>query len=155
MIDLRFPTALQIMLSLALAEDEGAGLVSSATLAEGLGANPSFVRKLLVLLAQHDLVVSTLGKSGGVQLARPAHRVTLREVYGAALAEKKLWTARADVPHRCVVSSNIETFFNTLADDAERAVTDMLGTRTLADALAELRSLDAKKKRASARRSPR
>ncbi|XYH99541.1 hypothetical protein ACMHYB_07205 [Sorangium sp. So ce1128] len=46
--------------------------MSSARLAEGLDANPSVVRKLLVLLAQHGLVVSTLGRpAASLRVAAP------------------------------------------------------------------------------------
>jgi hypothetical protein len=41
MIDVRFPTALQIMLSLALAQAESVELLSSAQLAEGVDSSPT------------------------------------------------------------------------------------------------------------------
>jgi Rrf2 family transcriptional regulator, repressor of oqxAB len=141
MIDLRFPTSLQIMLSLALAEEEGARNVTSSLLAEGLGANPSFVRKLLVPLVGSGLVESTMGKNGGVQLGRPASQITLRDVYCAVIGEKKLWSPRLDVPHRCLVSSNVQRFFESLADDAEAAVLEVLASRTLKRSLARMRRL--------------
>jgi Iron-dependent Transcriptional regulator len=75
MIDVRFPTALQIMLSLALAEQQSVSRLSSKQLAQSLGANPSFVRKLLVPLVQNKLLSSQMGKAGGVRLARPAAEI--------------------------------------------------------------------------------
>jgi Rrf2 family transcriptional regulator, repressor of oqxAB len=146
MIDLRFPTALQMMLSLALAEREGVATVSSAQLAEGLGANPSLVRKLLVPLVRDGLVRSFLGKSGGVCLGRPAEQLTLRDIYCCVTDGKKLWSARTNVPHHCLVSSNVECFFDGLADEAEKAVLDVLGQRTLKQSLAELQTLDKAKR---------
>src|ERR1700737_4841888 len=68
MIDIRFPTALHLMLSLALAHAEGVAQLSSAQLANGLGANPSLVRKLLVPLANAGLVHATYGRDGGIRL---------------------------------------------------------------------------------------
>lgn len=65
MIDVRFPTALQMMLSLALAQAEGVERLSSAQLAEGVDSNPTFVRRLLVPLIQAGLVHSTMGRDGG------------------------------------------------------------------------------------------
>ena len=44
MTDIRFPTALQMMLSLALAEESGVQRLSSAQLGSSAGANPSLVR---------------------------------------------------------------------------------------------------------------
>ena len=48
MIDLRFPTALQMVLSVALADRDGFRCTSQI-LADGLSTNPSFIRKLLVM----------------------------------------------------------------------------------------------------------
>lgn len=47
MLDFRFPTALQMVLSVAVAEKQGMRS-TSATLAAALEANPSFIRKLMV-----------------------------------------------------------------------------------------------------------
>ena len=68
MIDVRFPTALQIMLSLALADRNSVSQLTSAELAKSLGANPSFVRKLLVPLVQtpDDLIVLVCGGLGNL-----------------------------------------------------------------------------------------
>ena len=127
-LDLRFPTALQAMLSLALAHESGIVRMTSAGLADGLGANPSLVRRLLGQLVERGLLRSVLGQSGGVSLARPAAKITLAEIYRAATEGKPLWVPRADIRHRCVVTSNIEPYFEGLAK--------------LADALGELRVLD-------------
>jgi Rrf2 family transcriptional repressor of oqxAB len=138
MIDVRFPTALQIMLSLALAEKQSVSHLTSSQLAESLGANPSFVRKLLVPLGQSKLVRSQMGKAGGVRLARPAGEITLRDIYGAVIADTRIWAPRTGVPHRCLVSSNVQSYFEELIDDAQEAILSMLGQRTLLHALTEL-----------------
>ena len=142
MIDVRFPTTLQMMLSLALARTEGIERLSSAQLAEGIGSNPTFVRRLLVPLIQAGLIRSTMGRDGGVSLSADAAAITLGEIYKATMGDKRLWTGRSDIPHRCLVSCNVEQFFGNLADDVDESVVRLLGGRTLADALSELRTLD-------------
>ena len=142
MIDVRFPTALQMMLSLALAQAEGVEPLSSTQLAEGVDSHPTFVRRLLVPLNQAGLIISTMGRDGGVSLSTDAATITLADVYKAVMGDKKLWTQRSDIPHRCLVSSNVERFFGNLADEVDESVLHFLGTRTLADALIELRTLD-------------
>jgi Rrf2 family transcriptional repressor of oqxAB len=137
-IDVRFPTALQIMLSLALAEQNGISQLSSAELAKSLGANPSFVRKLIVPLVQDKLLRSQMGKTGGVRLARPAAQITLRDIYSAVVADTKIWAPRTGIPHRCLVSSNVQGYFEELIDDAQDAILSMLGQRTLLEVLTEL-----------------
>ena len=63
MLDYRFPTALQMVLSVAMAEQLGERS-TSAILAYGLEANPSFIRKLMVPLTRDGIIVSTLGRNG-------------------------------------------------------------------------------------------
>ncbi len=140
MLDLRFPTALQMILSLAVADETGARCTSSE-LAIGLGANPVLVRKQLTPLAAHGIVIATSGKNGGVRLARRPEDITLRDVYRAVIEDKRLWTARPDVPSLCVVSTNIDTFFETLAGRAEQALLSLLADQTVAGSLAEIRRI--------------
>ena len=149
MIDVRFPTALQIMLSLALAEQQSVPHLTSSRLAESLGPNPSFVRKLLVPLVQSKLLHSQMGKAGGVRLARPAAEITLRDIYRAVVADTKIWTPRTGIPHRCLVSSNVQGYFEELIDDAQEAILSMLGQRTLLHALTELEIREKTKKTTS------
>jgi Rrf2 family transcriptional repressor of oqxAB len=141
-VDLRFASTLQVMLSLALAAREDVAVVSSFTLAEGLGTNPSLVRKLLVPLVQAGLITSTKGKHGGVALARPADQITLADIYRASVPDKRMVAGRSELPHRCVVSSNFEPFLDRLSTRVETAVLSDLARRTLADSLAELAMAD-------------
>ena len=145
MIDVRFPTALQMMLSLALAQAEGVERLSSAELAEGVDSNPTFVRRLLVPLMQAGLVRSTMGRDGGVSLSVDTSAITLSEIYRATVGDKKLWAGRSDIPHRCLVSCNVERFFGNLAYEVDESVVRLLARRTLANTLLELRTLDAKR----------
>lgn len=102
MLDYRFPTALQMVLSVAMAEQMGERS-TSAILAYGLEANPSFIRKLMVPLSRDGIIVSTLGRNGSIHLGRPADKITLRDIYLSVIEDKKLWASRPDVPARCVV----------------------------------------------------
>ena len=86
-----------------------------AQLAEGVASNPTFVRRLLVPLIQAGLVRSTMGRDGGVGLSVDAAAITLGEIYKATMGDKRLWTGRSDIPHRCLVSCNVERFFENLA----------------------------------------
>ncbi len=149
MIDLRFPTALQIMLFLAVADSNDAAGPSptrgmtSAQLARGMGVQPSFIRRFLAPLAASGLIIATQGKAGGVRLARPSKQIGLHEIYRATIGDKKIWQARSGGPQSCLVSSHTKPFFEHLANDAERAVLEVLGKRTLAESVRELESLDA------------
>jgi len=140
-LDTRFPTALQAMLLLAVADEEGEPTLSSTDLARALGTNPSLVRKLLVPLVRDGLVSSSKGRNGGVRLGLPPDRITLRDVFRSVVENKPLWGLRPDGPHVCMVSTHAFEYFAALTDDAEKVVLDMLGNRTLADSLRELREI--------------
>ncbi len=87
MLDYRFPTALQMVLSVAVAEQMGKRS-TSAILAYGLEANPSFIRKLMVPLTRDGIIVSTLGRTGSIHLGRPAAEITLRDIYVSVTDDK-------------------------------------------------------------------
>lgn len=142
MIDKRFPTAIQIMQSLALAQRDGDFLTNSAELAEWLGANRTLVRKLMAALVQQGLVISQMGRNGGVKLSRNAKEITLREIYNASVADKKLWVARTDIPPICVVSMNFEDYFLRLVNDIELNLLDNLDKKTLNDAVEQIIEID-------------
>src|SRR5882757_950296 len=114
MIDLRFPTALQIVLGIQIAEEDGVRCTSQK-LAESLGVAASFVRRLLVPLSRDGIVESSLGKHGGARLARSPNSITLRDIYCSVTDDKPLWTARPDIPCQCVASANIADFFEGVA----------------------------------------
>lgn len=141
MIDLRFSTALQMVLSVALA-DKDDFRCTSRTLAEGLGTNASFIRKLLIPLTREGMIVTAIGKGGGLHLGRAAEQITLRDLYLAMMEDKRILVAREDIRARCRISANINEFFAEVATDAETAMLDALAHRNIADSLAELLRLD-------------
>lgn len=138
MLDYRFPTALQMVLSVAMAEQMGERS-TSAILAYGLEANPSFIR---VPLTRDGIIVSTLGRNGSIHLGRPADKITLRDIYLSVIEDKKLWASRPDVPARCVVSANACWYFKSVADEAEQASLNVLARHTVASALEAVKNAD-------------
>jgi Rrf2 family transcriptional repressor of oqxAB len=130
-----------MVLSVALA-DRDDFRCTSRTLAEGLGTNASFIRKLLIPLTREGMIMATSGKGGGLHLGRTAEQITLRELYLAVMEDKRILVAREDIPTRCRISANINEFFAEVATDAETAMLDALASRNIADSLAELLRLD-------------
>ena len=135
MLDYRFPTALQMVLSVAMAEQLGERS-TSAILAYGLEANPSFIRKLMVPLTRDGIIVSTLGRNGSPE------EITLRDIYLSVIEDKKLWASRPDVPARCVVSANACWYFKSISEEAEEASLAVLARHTVASALEAVKNAD-------------
>ena len=144
MIDIRFSTALQMVLSVALA-DHDRFRCTSKMLGDNLGANPSFVRQLLVPLKRDSIIDASVGKGGGLRLARPAATITLRDIYASITGEKPFLPARPPAPPRCRISANIGPLFEKVAADADTALLESLERRNVAEALTELLRLDKKR----------
>ena len=141
MLDYRFPTALQMVLSVAMAEQLGKRS-TSGVLAYGLEANPSFIRKLMVPLTRDGIIVSTLGRNGSIHLGRPPEEITLRDIYLSVTEDKKLWASRPDVPARCVVSANACWYFKSVSEEAEQASLAGFAPQTPGSALGEGKKAD-------------
>jgi Rrf2 family transcriptional repressor of oqxAB len=139
MLDYRFPTALQMVLSVAMAEQ----LVNVRRVRfwPSAKANPSFIRKLMVPLTRDGIIVSTLGRNGSIHLGRPAEQITLRDIYVSVIEDKKLWASPL-IPARCVVSANACWYFKSIADEAEQASLAVLARHTVASALEEVKNAD-------------
>ncbi|MCR9003256.1 hypothetical protein [Rahnella perminowiae] len=77
--------------------------------------NSSFIRKLMVPLTQHGIIVSTLGIPVRSRLAARRRNHTSRHLY-AVIEDKRLWAA-ADVPplSRCR-SANACVFQNIVSE---------------------------------------
>jgi Rrf2 family transcriptional regulator, repressor of oqxAB len=140
MIDLRFPTALQMVLSVALAERDGFRC-TSRMLAEGLHTNPSFIRKLLVPLTHEGIIVASVGKGGGLHLGQPSDRISLCDIYRAATSEKRIFVPRDDIENRCRISAHFNEFFEAVAAEADGAMLNALAGRNIADCLDEVLGL--------------
>jgi Rrf2 family transcriptional repressor of oqxAB len=141
MIDLRFPTALQLVLTLAVAHERGV-LCTSGELATGLGANPALVRKLMVGLGRDGIVTSSVGRNGGIRLLRSPETITLLDIYRAAVDDKRLFATRSNINGNCVVSRNIERFFQDLTDEAGEQLSSLLAGKTVAQSLDVIRALN-------------
>jgi Rrf2 family transcriptional regulator, repressor of oqxAB len=152
MVDLRFASALQMMLSLAYAAELGEPVVASAQLAEGLGANPSLVRKLISPLVLAGLITTTKGKLGGMQLGRMSADITLADIYLAVVSNKKMFAHREDIVHRCPVTSNIDRIFSEVSAGVEDAVLQSLTSRTLEYYMQEISRPPSVSRRTSVRR---
>ncbi|GHJ32836.1 MULTISPECIES: RrF2 family transcriptional regulator [Streptomyces] len=146
MLDIRFSRALQVMLLLAVADEDGAAPRSSSQLACELNTNPSLVRKLLVPLSDAGLVACVKGRAGGARLGRPADRITLAEIYRCAVGDKPLWAPSPEAEPACQVTMHAGAYFAALTAEVEEAVLASLGDRTLADSVRELRRIGAERR---------
>ena len=130
----RFTMALHSLAMIALETDRSAGRpVTSATLARSIQTNPVVIRRLLADLRRAGLVETRRGAGGGVTLARPASRISLRCVWEALEGREQLFARHPSGPNpacptgRCVADS-----LEHLYGNAEAALKASLGKVTLA-----------------------
>jgi len=142
MADTRFPTALHIVITVAINETAGVR-TTSPMLAIALDTNASFVRKLVSILGKAGILASSDGAGGGIRLARPSEDIQLFDLHNAILPEQKSWSARETIPSVCAVSRNIGALSSQLSERADAAVARVLSGVSLADCVKQITDLEA------------
>ena len=136
MNDTRFSSAVHLLILVSEAESP----MSSTQMAESIGANPSWVRKLATSLREAGIITSRPGRAG-FKLAVPAGELALLDVYRAACGQQ---TVRVFETHRnpndaCIVGRHIRPVVGALFADVDEAATRALREKTLADCIRLLR----------------
>ena len=111
----------------------GKGLTSEA-IARSVNTNPVVVRRVLADLRRAGLVETRRGVGGGVALARPASRITLRCVWEAIdEGEPQLFTRHPAGPNpKCRLGLVVADYLDDLYGHAEEVLKASLGKVTLA-----------------------
>ncbi|MBV9772582.1 MAG: Rrf2 family transcriptional regulator [Gemmatimonadetes bacterium] len=131
----RFATAVHILTLVARGEGEP---VTSEYVAGSVNTNPSLVRRLLSQLTRAGLTTAQMGAGGGALLARPADRITLRDVY-RAVDEGEIFAMHREQPNpACPVGRNIQSLLEARFDAATRALERELERTTIADVAADV-----------------
>ena len=132
----QFTVAAHIMAALGFFYGEE---ISSATLAESVNADRTFVRKSLSKLSKAGLIVTTRGKNGASTLARSPRLITLLDIYRASAAPPTFAIHTYPVEKRCPVSSNIKGCMSSVLRKGQAGFENTLDGITLADVVAEIR----------------
>jgi Rrf2 family protein len=132
----QFTVAAHIMAALGYKHGEE---ISSATLADSVNADPTFVRKSLSKLSKAGLVVTKRGKSGASVLARPPRQITLFDIYRASAAPAAFSIHSYPVEKRCAVSCNLKECLSAILSQAQNSFEESLARITLADLVGQIR----------------
>ena len=132
----QFTVAVHIMAALGFHDGEG---ISSATLADSVNADPSFVRKSLSKLSKAGLVVTKRGKSGASVLARPPRQITLLDIYRASAAPPAFAIHTYPVEKRCPVSCHLKECMLGVLSQAQYTFERSLAKITLAKLVGQIR----------------
>src|SRR5215470_15467262 len=132
----QFAVATHIMAALAYHHGEE---ISSATLADSVNADPTFVRKSLSKLSKAGLVITKRGKSGASVLARPPRQITLLDIYRASAAPPAFAIHSYPVEKSCPVSCNVKECMAGVLSQAQYSFERSLAKITLANLVVQIR----------------
>jgi Rrf2 family protein len=113
--------------------------ISSATLAESVNADPTFVRKSLSKLSKAGLVVTKRGKSGASMLARSPRQISLLDIYRASAAPQAFAIHSYPVRRKCPVSRHLKECMSGLLSYAQNSFERSLAKMTLAHLIGQIR----------------
>ena len=132
----QFTVAAHIMAALGFLNGKE---IPSATLAESVNADPTFVRKSLSKLSKAGLISTTRGKNGARTLTRSPEQITLLDIYRASAAPPTFAIHSYPVEKRCPISCNIKLCMSSVLRKAQNSFENALDRITVADVVAEIR----------------
>lgn len=141
MMDTKFSVALHILTMIS----ESKQVLSSQALAESVGTNASYIRKVILLLKNAGLLTSQQGRSG-YQLNRSPREISLLEIYFATneVESINLFRIHQNANQKCPVGRYIENAISPIFSNAEEQLEKELGKETLDDVISNLYKLGSK-----------
>ena len=135
-MDTKFSVAVHVLILIS----EAPTPVSSEQMAESVGTNASYIRKILALLKKAEIVDGRRGISGYSLTAAP-EQLTLLQIYQAVMEEPKihLLDIHQNPNDQCVVGRHIRPMLTDMFSDMEDAFARSLAGKTLADCIADIR----------------
>ena len=135
-MDTKFSSAIHSLIMISEAENP----VNSEQIANSVGTNPSYVRKLTTRLSKAGLIEGRKGVSG-FRLIKPADKITLLDIYKAVMETDylHLFDIHQNPNDECVVGHNIEPVLSGMFIDMEKQIEAKLEGMTLADCIKIMR----------------
>ena len=134
-MDTKFSVAVHEMILIS----ESPTPLNSDQMAESVGTNASYIRKILALLKKAKIVDSHRGISG-YSLTIAPERLTLLQVYQAVTEEPKLHLLdiHQNPNDRCIVGRHIKPVLTGIFANIEEGFARLLSRRTLADCISAI-----------------
>ena len=136
-MDTKFSVAVHVLILIS----ESPTPINSDQMAESVGTNASYVRKILALLKKAGIVDGHRG-IGGCTMLIPSEQLTLLQIYQAVMEQPKphLLDIHQNPNDRCVVGRHIRSVLTDMFGEVEYAFAHSLAEKTLADCIAEIRN---------------
>ncbi len=124
----RVETAVHLLVILARAARGGERAATSEQIADSIGTNPVVVRRLVGVLRKAKLVNTKRGIGGGITLARPADKVSIRDAYEAVDRKGAAGRGKADA-----IGVSVSQFLGKSSSQIDKFRADLLSKSTIAD----------------------
>ncbi len=136
-MDTKFSVAVHLLILIS----ESPEPLNSEQMAESVGTNASYIRKILSLLKKGEIVDGHRGISGYTLTSVP-NQLTLLSVYQAVTEEPKihLFDIHQNPSDKCVVGRHIKPMLDGMFGKFERSFAELLDTKTLADCISEIKN---------------
>lgn len=133
-MDTKFSVAVHVLVMIS----ESPVAIDSNAMAESVGTNSSYIRKVLALLKRAGIIENN-GREAGYSLTCPPDELSLLEIYEAVCDDGvHLLDIHRNPNDRCLVGHNIRPMLTEMFSEAEDAFRRSLSGRTLADCISRL-----------------
>ena len=135
-MDTKFSVAIHVLILVS----ESPVPINSDQMAESVGTNASYIRKILALLKKAEIVDGHRGISGYSLTVAP-HQLTLLRIYQAVTDEREihLLDIHQNPNDQCIVGHHIKPVLNDMFADIEADFARSLAGKTLADCILDIR----------------
>lgn len=136
-MDTKFSVAVHVLILVS----ESSEPMNSEQMAESVGTNASYIRKILSLLKKANIVDGHRGISG-YSLAVSPDSLTLLQIYRAVTDGEKihLLDIHQNSNDKCIVGRHIKPVLTDIFADIEESFALSLKSKTLADCIADIRN---------------
>jgi Rrf2 family transcriptional regulator, repressor of oqxAB len=122
-----FGLAIQALVFLSLSEN----VCPSQKIAKMMKSGTTFMRRIMGPLVRANLVEAREGRDGGYLLAKPAHVITVADVYRALQMNDPLGAGLLDSTADCVHGESIRRLFSEMTTRAEKSVLEVYEQYTI------------------------
>lgn len=135
MMDTKFSVALHILAMISESKEN----LSSQALAESVGTNASYIRKVISLLKNAGFITSQQGRTG-YQLTQSPKEISLLDIYFATqeVDHITLFQIHQNANQDCPVGKHIESAMSPIFSSFEKQLESELGQRSLDDIIVNL-----------------
>ena len=135
-MDTKFSVAVHILILIS----ESPLPINSDQMAESVGTNASYIRKILALLRKADIVEGHRGVSSYGMNVSP-EQLTLLQIYQAVTEETKvhILDIHRNPNDKCIVGHHIQPVLSGIFADLEDTFAKSLAGKTLADCIDDIK----------------